>query len=411
MNIILSLATVAVTISFWLLGSVLALAVGYLLLLTVAAFWAPKRTAIPPHDRINRFVFLVPAHNEEQLLPKLLKNLGQLDYPQASYAVHVVADNCTDRTAEIARRSGAVVHERIDATQIGKGYALQWLLEQLKDSQAAFEAAVILDADSLVSLNFLSVMNAHLNHGERVMQAYYAVLDPVRSWAVSLRAAALAVVHYLRPQGRTVLGGSVGLKGNGMVFDLSLLQDYRWSASITEDIDYHMSLLLAGERVAFAPDAIVWAEMPASLRDSTTQNVRWEQGRLEMARHYVPTLLRTAWQRKGKTGDVSSFALIDAAIEHLIPPFAVLIGLSLLTLLMALGLRSTPALALAGLIFVGQTIYLISGLVLAGSPRGVYIALFFTPLFLFWKLWLYLRVLLGVEQQGWVRTARTQERE
>src|SRR5690242_1223505 len=126
----------------WLIEGILALMVGYLLLLTGAAFRAVRRT--PPRGRApdRRFLFLVPAHNEEQLLPGLLENLCALDYPEPLYAVHVVADNCTDRTAELARRAGAIAHERSDSELIGKGYALQWLLRQIWGSGEPHDAIV-----------------------------------------------------------------------------------------------------------------------------------------------------------------------------------------------------------------------------------------------------------------------------
>ncbi len=249
----------------WTLGIALASLVADLIFLTVAAAFAPSRTRIPEGDPLHDFAFLVPAHNEELLLPSLLSSLGQLDYPATRYKVYIVADNCTDNTAEIARAIGASVYERFDTEQIGKGYALQWLLEQLWHDEASFDAAIVLDADSVVSTNFLRTMNAIFSDGGRVVQAYYSALEPEKTWAIGLRAAALAAVHYLRPQGRMVIGASAGLKGNGMLFHRDILRQHRWSASVTEDIEYHMTLILAGESVLFAPDAVVQAEMPSGL--------------------------------------------------------------------------------------------------------------------------------------------------
>ncbi|MCA9935539.1 MAG: glycosyltransferase family 2 protein [Anaerolineales bacterium] len=381
--------------------SVLAGLVSYLLLLTAAALRAPKTTK-KANGRTHRFLILIPAHNEEKLLPDLLANLRKLDYPTDSYAVHVVADNCTDNTAVIARQHGATVHERFHQTLRGKGYALQWLLAQIQNTP--HDAIVILDADSIISQNFLQAMNARLANGERVIQAYYAVRAPEQSSSAGLRYAALAVLHYLRPQGRMVLGGSAGLKGNGMVFVADLLRQHEWSASLTEDIEFHMQLILAGERVTFAPDAVVWAEMPDTLAASQTQNARWEQGRLEMARQYVPILLRRA-AREG------NFALFDAAMEHLIPPFSVLAGLSLLgmgTAVFQTKSRRATAVALGAYTILAQIIYLLAGLRLANAPRAVYRALLGIPRFLLWKIRLYLGVLLGQKEEGWVRTGRNE---
>lgn len=395
----------------WTLGVLLAAMVAYLVFLTIAALGAPERTAIQPGDPLHRFVFLIPAHNEERLLPTLLTSLSELDYSPSHYSVHVVADNCTDCTAEIARAMQAVAHERHNTEQVGKGYALQWLLDRLLHEAVAFDAAIVVDADSVVSPNFLRVMNAKLSRGERVVQAYYAALAPERAWAVGIRAAALAAIHHLRPQGRMVIGASAGLKGNGMLFHRTILQKHRWTASVTEDIEYHMALILAGERVEFAPDAIVQAEMPSGLRSAQTQNIRWEQGRIELARRYVPQLLRASWAARKAPGVVSPLVLLDAVMEHVIPPFSLLVGMSLLLLLIAFVLNSTAGILLAVLLLLGEIGYLLTGLILSRASQRVYLSLLYAPAFLVWKCLLYLRVLLRIDRQDWVRTARVGEGE
>lgn len=379
--------------------TVLALMIGYLLLLTGAAVFAPRHTKPRQQSPTQRFLILVPAHNEERLLPSLLANLHQLDYPTSLYAIHVIADNCTDQTAALARASGAIAHERVDDERRGKGYALQWLMQQLDASATPHDAVLILDADSIVSPNFLTVMDARLTRGERAIQSYYAVRDPQSSWSASLRSVALAALHYLRPLGRMPLGGSAGLKGNGMVFAAEILGEYQWTASLTEDIEYHMALILGGHRVTFAPDAIVWAEMPSSLQAARTQNVRWERGRQEMLRQYVPRLLRAAVARR-------SFLLFDAAIEQIIPPFSLVAAGSVLSLIAAVVLQSMPAMLLGGFLLLGQAVYILAGLWLSGAPKKVYQALLYAPIFIIWKVWLYLRVLVGLDRKGWTRTTR-----
>jgi cellulose synthase/poly-beta-1,6-N-acetylglucosamine synthase-like glycosyltransferase len=379
----------------------LALIVDYLLLLTGAALFAQRKTPARQGAPSTRFAIMVPAHNEERLLPQILESLAQMDYPRALYAVHVVADNCSDRTAEIGRAAGAVVHERFNSELRGKGYALEWLLQQIWERGDEHDAVVILDADSVVSPNFLSVMDARISRGERVIQAYYAVREPESARSAGIRAVALTVLHYLRPQGRMVLGGSTGLKGNGMVFAADILRSHRWTASLTEDIEYHMELIRAGERAMFAPDAVVWAEMPNSLKASQTQNERWERGRMDMIKAYVPGLIRDGLRRR-------SFLLLDAAVEQLIPPFSVVVGLSGGALLASLLLRSRQAIALATAIITGQVIYIFSGLALAGAPSSVYKSLLFAPVFMAWKLVLYAKLLLGIKPRDWVRTARNE---
>jgi 1,2-diacylglycerol 3-beta-glucosyltransferase len=381
------------------LAALIAAMAAYLLLLTIAACFGQPSTPARQGQPTSRFVIMVPAHNEEKLLPLLMASLNGLDYPAELYSVHVVADNCTDRTAEVARSLGAVAHERFNSELRGKGYALEWLLEQIWRRDEPHDAVVIIDADSNVSPNFLRVMDARLASGERVIQSYYAVRDPEGAPSAAIRAVALVVLHYLRPLGRMVLGGSTGLKGNGMVFAADILRNHRWTASLTEDIEYHMRLILAGERAMFAPDAIVWAEMPGSLKASQTQNERWERGRMEMIRSFVPALLGAALRRR-------SVLLFDAAVEQLIPPFSLVVGLSGLSLLLSVLARNPLALGLSGFAVLAQIVYIFAGLRLARAPRSFYKALAFAPAFVGWKIWLYLRMLLGIKPEGWIRTAR-----
>jgi cellulose synthase/poly-beta-1,6-N-acetylglucosamine synthase-like glycosyltransferase len=399
----------------WAGEAPLAVMAAYLQVLVAAAWLAPKRTPPALGEPRHRSLILVPAHDEEESLPRLLASLRRLDYPPGLYAVHVVADNCHDRTAEVAQLASVIVHERHDQQHLGKGYALRWLLAQCWESGEPCDAVVILDADSTVSLNFLRVADARLARGERVIQAYYSVQNPGRAWSIGLRYAALAAVHYMRPQGRMVLGGSAGLKGNGMVFASEILRQYPWPASLTEDIEYHLQLVLSGERVTFAPDAVVWAEMPDTLARARSQNVRWERGRLQMVRRYVPRLLRRAFADK-------SLLLLDAAIDQVIPPLSVVASGSLLSLCAALALdwltrrarwlagagsavgRAQIALG-AGLV-AAQASYVLSALALSGAPAVVYRSLVFAPVFVLWKGLVYVRILLGREQDGWVRTAR-----
>jgi cellulose synthase/poly-beta-1,6-N-acetylglucosamine synthase-like glycosyltransferase len=403
--------------------SLFLLPVAYLLWLTWAAQRALPHTVASSKKWTARFLILIPAHNEQRLLPECLKSILQSDYPADGYRVHVIADNCSDRTAEIGRGYGAAVHERKHLEKRGKGYALNWAANRLADDIAQADGVVIIDADTVISSNFLQVMSDRLSNGERVIQAYYAAAAPEQSTVSSLRYAALAVLHYLRPQGRMVLGGSAGLKGNGMVFSPEIITRFPWPASLTEDIEYHMTLLLAGERVTFAPDAVVWGEMPVSLTQSRSQHDRWEQGRLSMARRYVPQLFASARRALRDSNRRQAFIYLDAVMEHLIPPFSILTAGSVTALILsAIAFASVQASNAASMIqnlaavnlllgfslLAGKIIYLVSGLRLVGASPTIYRSLFFAPFFIVWKIWQYTRVWLHRSKTEWIRTARNE---
>jgi 1,2-diacylglycerol 3-beta-glucosyltransferase len=269
---------------FWLYELLVAAMVGYLSLLVLAAWRAPRSTPQAGDSPRPRFAILVPAHNEEKLLPYLLRSMKAQEYPSELFEVHVIADNCTDSTAGVARELGASVHERVDTELRGKPYALNWMMQRLWRSGQLYDAIVILDADSTVEADFLTIVARRLARGEQAIQAACLIRAPEQPSTVSLRYAALTLFNYVRPLGRVQLGGSAGLKGNGMVFTVGIASKYAWTPSLVEDMELHTDLVLAGQRVHFAPDARVWTEVPSTLTNARTQFVRWERGRFQAAR-------------------------------------------------------------------------------------------------------------------------------
>lgn len=398
--------------------SVLAGVVGYLLVLTGVAWWRNRRPARAARTSAggasaHRFSILVPAHDEERLIASTVASMRALDYPKDRYAIHVVADNCTDATAAVASAAGAEVHERCSPDNPGKGPALNWLLRRLRERGERHDAVVVVDADSTLSADFLRVMDEHLTRGDRVVQAYYATRDPGSAPAVGLRYAALAMRHYVRPLGRTGIGGSCGLYGNGMVFAADLLEQRAWSAHLTEDIELQLELLLDGQTVAFAPDAIVEAEMPATAAAARSQNERWERGRIELARRFVPRLLRgSGLRRRGQR-----VAELDAAVDQLVPPFAVLAASSAAATAASVALcavrRSSPLarvnVVLAVATVAGQFVHLLAALRMVRAPRTVYRCLLRAPGYVLWKLGLLIRVVSRPNEVAWVRTTRNSE--
>jgi cellulose synthase/poly-beta-1,6-N-acetylglucosamine synthase-like glycosyltransferase len=374
--------------------------VAYLLFLTAAAVIARPRRAPRGADNPRRFAVLVPAHNEESVIERLLTSLNALEYPRERFDICVVADNCDDSTAAIARRLGARVYERSTTSERAKGYALRWLLERLQQEGHTYDAFVVVDADSILAPDFLRCMSARLQRGARVIQAYYSVLNEQQSAIAGLRYAALAAVHYLRPLGRSVFGLSCGLKGNGMCFEASLLQEFTWRwFTLAEDVEFHLALVERGIAVEFAPETWVKADMPVTLQQSASQNSRWEQGRLQLARQYVPRLLWNGLRQR-------RWLLVDAAAEQLIPPLSLPFAAAVVCAPAAWLLGQPVAAAAALGCLVGYAGYLVAALKLVGAPWRVYVALGMAPVYVAWKVGLYLRSALGSRSTAWVRTAR-----
>ena len=217
----------------------------YLLVISAAGL-LPRRRRSDGVEPETRFTILVPAHNEAAGIGRTLEAFNALDYPSDLFSVHVVADNCSDDTAEVVRRSRWTVHERRAPDDPGKGPALNWLLDELVAGGEAFDAILIVDADSTLAPGFLRAMDQVAREGIQAAQGYYSVRDADLSPAASFRFAALACRHHLRPLGRTRLGGSAGLYGNGMMFTRSLFDGRRWTGHLVEDAELQNELLLEG---------------------------------------------------------------------------------------------------------------------------------------------------------------------
>jgi 1,2-diacylglycerol 3-beta-glucosyltransferase len=381
----------------------------YLSVLTAAAWSATAlRRRAPTTTSVEiapvRFAVLIPAHDEALVISDTLEATKRLVYPPELTEVHVVADHCSDRTVELVRSAGVHVHE-CDEEVRGKGPALEWAIGRLlQHGRTPPDAIVIIDADTIVDPGLLSAFGRALQSGACVVQGQYRVRNPGASVNAGLRAAALTLRHHLRPLGRTSLGGSCGLYGNGMAFRCDVLRGRRLSGGLTEDIELQMDLLLEGTVVTYAPDAVVEAEMPDSYETARTQNERWERGRIELARRYVPKLLRLA-----VTDPHRRVAAVDAILDHLVPPLSVLVaatgGLTIAECALSLmrGQRPGPS----GWPLIGAlVVHVTSGLVLAKAPPSVYRSLAHAPGMVWWKLRLWLRMLARPGVEGWVRTTR-----
>lgn len=377
---------------------------GYVAILSLAAIVVALRPARritePP---TTRFVILIPAHNEAAVIAKLLTSLRQLDYPARLFTPLVIADNCTDATAAIVRAVGVRVLERTSETERAKGYALLYALEQLAAAGEVYDAYVVVDADTVFAPAFLREMDAALRRGALVAQGQYRVLNAGEGWAAGLRAVAFALINHVRPLGRSLFGLSAGLKGNGMVFSRAVIERFGWAAyGLTEDAEYHVTLIKAGIRAAYVPRAIVAAEMPANMRQSGSQQERWERGRIELARAHGLGMLGGFL----RTGDL---ARLDVAVESLTPPLSLLAAGVIFALAGAAILRWELGLWVALGLLGALVLHVAVGIALGRLPFRVVLSLLAAPFYIVWKSLLFLGALVARSAGGWVRTPRNDE--
>jgi 1,2-diacylglycerol 3-beta-glucosyltransferase len=383
----------------------------YLLFLTTTALIARLRERPVRISHVvpaTRFTVLVPAHNEAEVIAGCLDSLGVIYYPEDMWQVIVVADNCTDNTAEIAREHGATVYERRDDENRGKGYALDWALEKLLSEDKGWtQAVVVLDADTQADSRYLRYMDERLQNGALALQGQYSLLDPFHNWRTALLYSALLLHNRLRPLARKTLGWTTLLKGNGMCFSRLVIDSFGWKAyGLAEDIEYTTMLLDAGIKVEPVHEAVLYALAPQTSRQASSQRMRWEGGRFALARRDGARLLSDVFD------DGINFARLDWAMDLFTPPMAILVGLPLVMFLanlllaaigLPLGLFAWWWLAL----LIGSGVHVLAGLMICDAEPKAYLYLLSTPVFLLWKIKVYATMLVGKAPRTWVRTERT----
>ncbi len=382
-----------------LIGSVLVLAwAGWWTLLALLALWRPRGDALPA--RAWQLAVIVPAHDEAATIAPGLLSLADareaLQARQSEVEIVVAADNCTDDTADVARRHGATVIERIDPERRGKGYALEFVIERLAERERPPEAVVFVDADTVVANNFFKAVAARLEGGAQAVQVHYEAA-PGRSSLARLRRLAFLLLHWSRPLGASRLGLGVGLKGNGMALRWELARAGLGSDGIAEDAAMTLALARRGVAVAFEPRTAVRGYMAADYRGARVQDERWEGGRLSLTRGALACALGAVVRGR--------FAVAAAALELAAPPLSLLLAASSAGLV-AGGLLGGAWLALALAAATALASYIAIGLVAARAPLADVWALRAAPRFVLHKLAVMGRLAIGRGAVGWQRTSR-----
>lgn len=265
----------------------------------------------------HRFAALICARNEEIVIGNLIESIKRQSYPAELIQIFVVADNCTDRTAEIAKNMGAVVYERYDKKKVGKGYALKFLLESIeKDGyNENVDAYLVFDADNLVDAEFVCEMNKTLAGGANVATCYRNTKNFGDNWISAGYALwFIRESKYLNGP-RNLLGSSAAVSGTGFMFTKKIIEKYGgWNFfTLTEDIEFTIKNVTSGEKIAYCPTAVVYDEQPTKFSQSWRQRMRWSRGYLQVFGKYGKALI------KGMFG--GSFACFDMSMT-IMPAFA-----------------------------------------------------------------------------------------
>ena len=287
-----------------------------------------KETSITPGLKV-----LIAAHNEELVIQATLESLFDAAIPPSQ--ILVVADNCSDKTAEIIRNMDVPVIERDDIHLRGKGHALAFGIEKLEEDPPDY--VLILDADCTLDPHAPKAL-IDLSLEQHVVQPNYLIkAQPESDLGRRISGFLFKIKNLIRSNALSTLGCSVPLLGSGMLFPWSVITNTRFATgNIVEDTKIGLDLQLSGTKILFAPDINVSSYFPDTDAARESQSVRWEQGNLQIALEYVPKLIAAAFKNK-------DHRLAFSALHILVPPVSLLV------------------LAILGLAFINTTSYLISG--------------------------------------------------
>ncbi len=382
-----------------LAGIYLSCYVAYWCMLLVVHFLCPVRSAAAG-ARDTRFAVVIPAHNEELLLPRLLASIQGQEYPSERFDTFVIADNCTDSTAETARRPGVTVLERTDKEKRGKGYAIRWALDTM--GLGNYDAVLVVDADCFISANVLKSLDGVLQE-KQVIQCYSGVGNPDESWFTRLLDVSRTINNDIYSRAKRQLGLSTQLIGTGMCFSTRILRKFGWDAfSVGEDCEYYANLIRNGETVGFDWDAKVYHQESSSLKQATSQRLRWSSGRFAVAWGYGFGLLAEGLVQRNAVK-------FDAGLTLILPNPS--LGMNVTLLCLAAALLTPPG--IGGvlpvwflLLALSQLAIFVIGVSYTQHRLSKFLSIFIAPAFLAWKLGIDALSLLGVGRKRWTRTER-----
>lgn len=386
-----------------LLDLLLFLAIAYLYFF-VFVYWLRRKEDLPPSDPrepFPRIAILIPAHDEENGIEASLLSIKSLDYPVADMEIIVVADNCSDGTASVARRHTNSVYERTDPGNRGKGFALHWAMENTDILR--YDAIVFLDSDCVVPRNFLKVMAWHLQQGERIIQSYNGTEWDARNPFSILSHVGNVLENRLFNYPKSLLPHLTAfLQGTGMCISTEILRRQAWrSFSITEDIGYALELILTGERIRYTVHTFCMSSEASTRRAMTVQKVRWTSGWRNLLMDYAGRLLHAYRVQR-------EYMYLDALFSLLLQNKTVYLSLMILLFVFSVTLAD-PVFVVIQLSLIGFFAgYVAIGFFCSGLYRqkGAWKGIALSPVYLAWMAGVFALSLAGRSRNDWFRTPR-----
>lgn len=283
-----------------------------------------------PAKNKHKYAILIAARNEESVIANLIDSINKQDYPNELITTFVVADNCSDKTADIARSHGAICYERFDDNHKTKGFALQFLLEKIEEDygRMSFDGYFIFDADNLLKNDYITKMNDAFDSGEKIITSYRHTKNFDENWISSTYA-----IHWLRSirtghRARSVLHLATNIQGTGFLFASEIVKDGWKYTGLTEDRALTVDAVADGYQITYQDEAIFYDEQPTDLKVALRQRLRWSKGHLLAFVETGPKLflnvfLGKRYAKNKTTSDNLLFNIIES-IRHRFASFDIL---------------------------------------------------------------------------------------
>ena len=256
--------------------------------------------------KLHRYAAVVAARNESAVIANLIRTLKEQNYPSELLDIYVIADNCTDNTAQISRKAGAYVYERFNKVQVGKGYALEYLFRHIFEDkgETAYDGFFVFDADNIVDRDFVREMNKMFDTGEyTALTSYRNSQNFCANWISAGYALWFLRESRFLNRPRTQLGVNCAVSGTGfLVSAQAVREDAGWPYHLlTEDIEFSIACATRGRRIGYCGKAVIYDEQPEKFKQSWDQRLRWSKGFYQVDAKYTGSLLRGC-TRGGRDG-------------------------------------------------------------------------------------------------------------
>ena len=250
---------------------------------------------LPCAKKLHRYAFFIAAHNEEPVIGNLVRSIRDQDYPAELIDIFVVADACTDNTAEAAREAGAIVYERNDLARKGKSWVMDYGFERiLSEYPGKYEAFFVFDADNLLSRDYVRIMNDAFDQGFLAVTSYRNSKNFGSSWISAGYATSFLREARFLNNARMICGTSCAVSGSGYLISTKIIEGmHGWDFhTLTEDIQFSTFCAIHGVRIGYAP-AEFYDEQPVTLPASIKQRMRWTKGFYQVFFTYGRQLLKS----------------------------------------------------------------------------------------------------------------------